>query len=258
MGPGSQPGDPALGTLVAVSRADGERGAIHRHDLVGPGGSVAPLADQRRCELRPPQSRCSSSRGGPACSSGEYASPHRMRCAITGNRARPFSVAWYSNRLGMLLVAAAFQHAVLDQFAQPVGQHGVRDAQAVDQVVEPVQAANTSRRISSVQRSPMISRTASALTCCCAGSRCSLVRVVERRATTPPARPPAGRAPATRCSGCTWPLTGPAWHIPPDHRAADEARRLHTALGLPLPPRILHLRHRGRRNPLTSYNTTSW
>ena len=37
-----------------------------------------------------------------------------------------------------------------------------------------------------------------------------------------------------------------------------ETRRLHTALDLPLPPRIPAPGHRTRRNPLTSHNTHHW
>ena len=69
-----------------------------------------------------------------------------------------------------------------------------------------------------------------------------LVRVVETRATTPDGTRPAGPAPATSCSGCTSGMfTGPAGSFRQTTAPTDEARRLHTALDLPLPPRILHL-----------------
>ena len=86
-----------------------------------------------------------------------------------------------------------------------------------------------------------------------------MVRVVETRATTPTARPPAGRAARDALQRLHVGLfTGPPAPFRHTTGPTDEARRLHTALGLPLPPRILHLRHRGRRNPLTSHNTTAW
>ena len=52
-------------------------------------------------------------------------------------------------------------------------------------------------------------------------------------------------------------LTGPAGGFRQTTHPRDETRRLHTALDLPLPPRILHL-DTERRNPLTSHNTPAW
>jgi hypothetical protein len=86
-----------------------------------------------------------------------------------------------------------------------------------------------------------------------------MVRVVETRATTPDGQTtswPRARDALQRLHVGLF--TGPAGTFRRTTGPTDEARRLHTALGLPLPPRILHLRHRRRRNPLTSYNTAAW
>jgi hypothetical protein len=69
-----------------------------------------------------------------------------------------------------------------------------------------------------------------------------MVRVVETRATTPAGETtswPRARDALQRLHVGTF--TGPAGTFRQTTRPTDEARRLHTALGLPLPPRILHL-----------------
>ena len=86
------------------------------------------------------------------------------------------------------------------------------------------------------------SRTASAPTSLLCWLALLLARIVETRATTPDGQAttwPRARDELQRLHVGTF--TGPAGMFRQTTAPTAEARRLHTALDLPLPPRILHL-----------------